>query len=268
MVCKQYECGRKIFRVHKDGSMVPCDIQGKPMKNNIEDAPPPPPNMSESCLICYEPTINCIYCNENKHCVCSECFSEYVKINSHKSDFSGEIKCVNTDCTSKAFLVSTIAQNVSNEIFQIYHRALLKKHEKELILKINSEKNNLTSDEVQTERLHIIENILTLKCPNENCNKAFIDFDGCIALRCPNCYQHFCGKCLTKTSEDNENHEHVRLCIGKNSYFITEKKIIKYQASRRSNEVHEYLKQKPSELREKIKHACLKDFTDLQMIIL
>lgn len=265
LVCKQYEIERKIFKKHKDGLMVPCDIQGKPLKS----PPPPPPLMDDSsCLICYETTINGIFCDENKHCVCSECFSKYVKLNSNKGDFCGEIKCVIKGCRSNPFLVSTIAKNVSNEIFEIYHTALIKKHEKELILEINTEKNNLTSDKVQTERLHIIENILTLKCPNKNCNKAFFDFDGCIALRCPNCSQHFCGKCLTKTSEDNKNHEHVRLCIGKNSYFITEKKFIKYQASRRSYEVHEYLKQKPPLLIEKIKHACLKEFTDLQMIII
>jgi hypothetical protein len=266
MVCKQYEIERKIFKKHKDGLMVPCDIQGKALK----DAPPPPPPMDESsCLICYEPTINGVFCDENKHCVCSECFSEYVKIYSNKGDFCGEIKCVKTDCTSNPFLVSTIAKTVSNEIFQIYHKALLKKHEKELILKMNEDKkNNLTSDKVQTERLYIIENILTLKCPNENCNKAFMDFDGCIALRCPNCYQHFCGKCLLKTSEDNENHEHVRLCIGKNSYFMREKKFIKYQASRRSKAVHKYLKQKSSEFKEQIINACLKDFSDLNMVVL
>lgn len=270
MVCKQYENERKIFRVHKEGFMVPCDIQG----NAIRGDPPPPPSNDPLCLICYEPTINGVLCNEKTHCVCSDCFSDYVKINSNKPDFCGEIKCVNCvqGCTSSPFLVSTIAKNVSNEIFQIYHTALIKKHEKKIILefkKINeAEKNkhiDLRSDKVQTERLHIIEHILTLKCPNENCNKAFLDFDGCIALRCPNCYQHFCGKCLIKTNEDTENHQHVRICINKDSYFLTEKKFIKYQASRRSKAVHKYLENESSDFKKQIINACLQDFSDLQM---
>ncbi len=39
--------------------------------------------------------------------------------------------------------------------------------------------------EVLTARKHVVEDILTLKCPR--CAQAFLDFNGCMALTCGNC---------------------------------------------------------------------------------
>lgn len=52
------------------------------------------------------------------------------------------------------------------------------------------------SDERKAEllRLNLIENVLTLKCPN--CTLAFIDFDGCHNVTCHNCRLSFCAMCL------------------------------------------------------------------------
>ena len=63
---------------------------------------------------------------------------------------------------------------------------------------------------VLSHRLHIIENILTLKCPRDACKAAFIDFDGCFALTCSRCRCGFCAYCLQDCGTDA--HQHVANC--------------------------------------------------------
>ena len=53
--------------------------------------------------------------------------------------------------------------------------------------------------------VHIIETILTLRCPT--CNLAFVDFDACALLQC-RCGVKFCGFCL----RPNATHGHVAEC--------------------------------------------------------
>jgi len=43
-------------------------------------------------------------------------------------------------------------------------------------------------------RKHIIDEILTMRCPR--CRVAFIDFDECCALKCESCRAGFCAWCL------------------------------------------------------------------------
>lgn len=63
---------------------------------------------------------------------------------------------------------------------------------------------------VLRHRLHIVENILTLKCPRDACKAAFIDFDGCFALTCSRCRCGFCAYCLQDCGTDA--HQHVANC--------------------------------------------------------
>ena len=66
---------------------------------------------------------------------------------------------------------------------------------------------------VRAAYLHICEELLTLKCPRPDCKQAFIDFDGCFALRCSRCPCHFCGWCGADCGGDA--HPHVRQCAHK-----------------------------------------------------
>jgi len=73
------------------------------------------------------------------------------------------------------------------------------------------EHEGLTCQENQTakappdqERNKILEDIFTLKCPR--CRKAFLDFDGCFALKCSSCPCAFCAWCLTDCGEDAHPH--------------------------------------------------------------
>lgn len=66
------------------------------------------------------------------------------------------------------------------------------------------------SDQVTPVRKLIIETVLTLHCPR--CGSAFLDFYGCMALKCigPGCECGFCAICLEDCGEDA--HAHVRQC--------------------------------------------------------
>lgn len=60
----------------------------------------------------------------------------------------------------------------------------------------------------QQHRLHICDQILTLRCPR--CSTAILDFDGCFALECNNCRAGFCGWCMRDCGVDA--HSHVLGC--------------------------------------------------------
>jgi hypothetical protein len=64
---------------------------------------------------------------------------------------------------------------------------------------------------VLQHRRQIIEDVLTLKCPRQHCKRAFIDFDGCFALKCDACHCGFCAYCLQDCGHDA--HRHVANCM-------------------------------------------------------
>jgi len=65
------------------------------------------------------------------------------------------------------------------------------------------------AQKVSRHRLHIAENILTLKCPRAQCGRAFLDYAGCMALTC-SCGCGFCAWCLQDCGGDA--HAHVLTC--------------------------------------------------------
>jgi hypothetical protein len=257
------------------------------LEEELEPPPPPPPIFGDNgeplCMVCYstasdeEEKSEGVFCQGMKHGMCNTCFSQYVKTESSKFDFDGKIKCLtyHQGCNSAYFTVSAIAKVVPEEIFQEFYVATLKKHEKDLILELNEEhEKRLKAKEndgelsfVQKERLHIIENILTLKCPNNRCKKAFLDYDGCVALKCSVCPQFFCGKCLKKTNNKDTNHAHVAQCLPSGSYYATENEFNKFQALRRMQIINKYLEKFTEEQKITIKEACNKDFVDLGIIV-
>ena len=71
-----------------------------------------------------------------------------------------------------------------------------------------SEKSRL--EDVQRHRTHIVDNILTLKCPRSGCGMALLDFEGCFAITCGSCGCGFCAWCLKDCGDDA--HQHVMAC--------------------------------------------------------
>lgn len=58
----------------------------------------------------------------------------------------------------------------------------------------------------------IQEQILTHHCPHTACNAAFIDWDGCCAVKCNRCKNYFCGICFQLFANSLDCHSHVQQC--------------------------------------------------------
>ncbi len=66
----------------------------------------------------------------------------------------------------------------------------------------------LKERQISQHRRHIIEKILTFHCGH--CDMAILDWDACMAVRCSNCRNDFCGWCLKVCGRDA--HPHVKVC--------------------------------------------------------
>merc|ERR1719240_141665 len=61
----------------------------------------------------------------------------------------------------------------------------------------------------------LMNNILVLRCPNEQCQHAVVmesSFDACFSLLCTRCSSHFCAWCLRISPEGADPHSHVLDC--------------------------------------------------------
>lgn len=95
----------------------------------------------------------------------------------------------------------------------------------------------------QTHRLHISENILTLRCPRYACRRAIVDFDGCFALYCEGCKCGFCAWCLLDCGTDA--HTHVLECsksLAPGDHFAPFSLFNHVHNERRKKEIQDYIR--------------------------
>jgi hypothetical protein len=116
------------------------------------------------------------------------------------------------------------------------------------------------------ERNKILEDIFTLKCPR--CRKAFLDFEGCFALKCSSCPCAFCAWCLSDCGDDA--HPHVRSCALKpkdpgRTYFGTKKEFEESAKSRIIKELNAYLSSKEPAVRIVIRASLTDDLKDIDI---
>ena len=96
--------------------------------------------------------------------------------------------------------------------------------------------------ELGIHQRYLVEQIATLRCPA--CSVAFVDFDGCLALKCGNqrCGRAFCGLCLVDCGDDA--HAHVRRCDlneWNGGYFASEAQWQAVQNRRKAQQLRTYL---------------------------
>eukprot|EP00475_Leptophrys_vorax_P027766 TRINITY_DN39647_c0_g2_i1.p1 TRINITY_DN39647_c0_g2~~TRINITY_DN39647_c0_g2_i1.p1 ORF type:complete len:171 (+),score=28.16 TRINITY_DN39647_c0_g2_i1:312-824(+) len=120
--------------------------------------------------------------------------------------------------------------------------------------------------EAECLRRDITEKILNLCCPR--CGQAFIDFDGCCALRCSRCGCGFCAWCLADCGVDA--HVHVGGCVhnamADRQVFAREDIWRKAQETRKMGMVREKLKTvKSPEVRRRVLELLGKEFDISQL---
>uniref|UniRef100_A0A061RI72 Putative CHCC zinc finger domain-containing protein n=1 Tax=Tetraselmis sp. GSL018 TaxID=582737 RepID=A0A061RI72_9CHLO len=107
---------------------------------------------------------------------------------------------------------------------------------------------NMTERKAELVRLEIIEDILTLRCPNRMCRQAFFDFEGCFALKCPKCHTAFCAWCLS--NQGNDAHRHVTQCAeGNGSYHGREEDFFAHHRRRNGDLIAAQLRQEEPDVR-------------------
>ena len=164
-----------------------------------------------SCIACgdddnYADSV--IECSECHSHFCVECFQRDVRVQCGHEDRSAFVKnhcnivcCI---CRSNPFSVRNVLAFVDDATFAIFRQACAdvvelqayNKAKSEFQAKVEEMKNELirvrgaAEQRIYRHRLHICENILTLKCPRLDCGAAVLDFDGCV------CFQTVCSRLI------------------------------------------------------------------------
>jgi len=185
----------------------------------------------------------------------------------------GLLKCSKypQECNS-GFADRDLAQHLPADLFKTYLEARLETvkaqtaaHlEAEMKTQLEAELQRLTAlgeraRKVLVARTHIVDKILTLACPRPGCGQAFLDFDGCFALKCSRCPCGFCGWCLADCG--NDAHEHVRQCDqkppGADVLFGSQAQFAAAQKRRQKGLVRRYLDQEvDAEVKAEVEAAC------------
>ncbi|GBG34857.1 Ankyrin repeat and protein kinase domain-containing protein 1 [Hondaea fermentalgiana] len=164
------------------------------------------PEEMGSCAICLEtfPVSEGVSCSD-KHFTCEECLSSSVRAatqpDAHVNVLrDGSMCCVTPDCE---LLISgrTIAAAVPDKDFAAlldivrkhFERDAAFEQERQLQLRLDAALREHGLDPATQNHIRTIQNeILTMSCPR--CSAAFVDFDGCCALKCGACPYRFFGQ--------------------------------------------------------------------------
>eukprot|EP00599_Poterioochromonas_sp_BG-1_P007046 CAMPEP_0173142332 /NCGR_PEP_ID=MMETSP1105-20130129/6029_1 /TAXON_ID=2985 /ORGANISM="Ochromonas sp., Strain BG-1" /LENGTH=1951 /DNA_ID=CAMNT_0014055711 /DNA_START=962 /DNA_END=6817 /DNA_ORIENTATION=- len=243
--------------------------------------------LHQPCCICQEPFllhhhkgITCM--NDEHHLTCWDCLEAYIGAAAEPGailtyiDEKGDLTCAQCkEAYDSTRLIAEAPKHIGESIFNL-----------KLTVKVNEERMNIQkeekeradreikrildlTDEVSREadilRLHIIDEIFTLKCPR--CRQAFVDFDGCFALTCTKrgCGAAFCAWCLADCGTDA--HSHVAHCHynATRSVYGNLIELTKVHGRVRLEKVKNLMRNKSTQVKLKIKEIMRKDFEDLNI---
>lgn len=239
-----------------------------------------------ACVVCMDeklPLFEGVQCcganSAAGHFTCDECFSLHVGAETERLEFDGEVRCpMATEalgerrCASKPYPAALLASHAAGA-FEAFTRRRLQLRESQLVRELEkdyAERYERKLEELKVEekqerqvcaaRRHIVENILTLACPR--CRVAFIDFEGCLALKCRSCACGFCALCLKDCGPDA--HSHLASCEqNRGGSLYGTASFEEAHRTRRRAGVESYLHGK--ELRGEILAACEKELRDLRL---
>lgn len=245
------------------------------------------------CQSCFENknTDEGICCGQG-HFFCSsesdpdqQCFANLVKsqlIHVHtREDFA--ILC---PVCNDPFESRDVAANLPNKAFQEYNRAVVDVQVSKQVDKLNDGFNERVAAKVEevletygnadvklrleAEQLALEarNSVLNLSCPN--CERAYFDFSGCMAIQCEACKCNFCAYCHQKTADSRGAHEHVRTCLlndtATGSYYATPEQIRHAQKMYRTREIKKFLRKHKKNLQNAIVIELGRDLKDLGIL--
>lgn len=195
------------------------------------------PDQSATCQICFDdvdPTSAVKCSGTTQHVQCDTCFSRHVRICCSAADPSTflrsncKIACPFKGCAA-TFTDRVIISCVDDETWEGYdiakRQAALADGMRQEQARMQQQMQELRRtaaegaaaartallDSATRARNAIIEEQLTLLPPC--CRRgAVLDWDGCLAVECSQCQQHFCGVCFQFSGSGRDVHRHVREC--------------------------------------------------------
>jgi Ankyrin repeats (3 copies) len=253
----------------------PAVAQQKQKQQKQEQAPA----AEKECCICFDSiTGKSISCSSSDHHICIVCLDSYVSAETSSSKQriaanKGKLCCPGDGC-SNVFEHHELAQHLPPETFGkllVAWQACIEQAAMQTAAEQAKQElaREAAKDDVGKAKAHVLDSILTLKCPR--CHKAFDDFDGCFALQCSDegghgCGACFCGYCLKDCGNSKQAHAHVAVCphnSARGRLFGSKEGFKAAQCSRRRRMVLDYLESLPLALRERVKPAIAPDLKDL-----
>jgi serine/threonine protein kinase len=161
-----------------------------------------------SCITCGDDdkdTTSVVECSDCNSHFCLECFQRDIRVQCGHEDRSKFVRnncsivcCI---CRQHAFSDRDVLAFVDDATFAFFRQACAdvvhlqayNQAQSEFQAKVEEMKNELirvkgaAEQRIHRHRLHISENILTLKCPRPDCGLAFEDFDGCVFCQNSEC---------------------------------------------------------------------------------
>ena len=141
----------------------------------------------ERCMICTEELARGVGVATGCHTVCHDCLLQHVEILRTNPQWDGAVRC---PCGARQREIARLPPNV-RDIVRAWRGAT----------------NATPSSMCPLQRA--IDDVLTLKCPH--CAAAFVDFEGCVAVRC-RCGKFFCALCFEAYETNERVHKHVQHC--------------------------------------------------------
>lgn len=178
-----------------------------------------------SCVICLDlvSDVDGVRCDGIcHHFICKDCLSNYV-VSKASEDLrllqvrQARVMCPMPHCNSTHFSDADVACNTTAQAFAVHIQARMRLIEQRVSTEVESRialelrsllAMNPHERRVYEARKHVVDNILTLRCPR--CDQAFFDFDGCFAISCSACQCSFCAWCLQDCGHDS--HAHAASC--------------------------------------------------------
>jgi hypothetical protein len=233
------------------------------------------------CCICLDAALTTIICCSNlQHHMCAACLNKYAAAEAHAGQqrsaaSGGRLRCPGDGCACVLELYE-LAQHLFMQTFESLQRArdlCIEQRTLQAAQHAHQEQAaRAAAGAVAKARVHIIDYILTLRCPA--CSKAFCDFDGCFALRCADeqghgCGAAFCAFCLRNCARDA--HRHVAECTlnistGR-SVWGTLEQFNAAQRARRQLLVQQYLLTLEPQLRANVQAAVAQHLQDLHITL-
>jgi hypothetical protein len=241
------------------------------------------PNVTEGCQCDFLPSL--ADGDQSGHFTCWSCLANYIDAAKQPGSISsyvnkeGDLTCPTCKSPYDMLSLSSSAPKViGNKILDLKihlkvteERQIIQREEKAIMQRELEKvmKMDAFHREVEVLRLHIIDDILTLKCPR--CSTAFLDFNGCFAIICGNnrCSAGLCAWCLKDCGADA--HSHVASCPhnpAKNSgypYSGDLGELKRVNNGIRLQKIKSLLKDKGADVVKALKEVMKKDFSDLKL---